>query len=234
MTNYEEDTEWNDILREKGIIPEIKEEDLIEIVEQVLDEHNNKPMDKMTLDELNEIEDLDLEDDRMFEQFKRQRMQQLQQQMSKDVYGSVVQISKPDYQKQVTDASKDVWVIVHLFQSHVPDSKLMGAILERLASKYRSVKFLKIVADMCIPNYPDRNCPTLLIYGQGDLKQQIVGLNRFGGKACSLENVEVVLSALGALPKLAKQDSDSEEETVKKSIFKRDSAATTVDDDDWD
>jgi thiol-disulfide isomerase/thioredoxin len=233
---HHEDTEWNDILREKGIIPEINEEDLIDIVDKVIEEHHNKPMEKMSLEELDEFEDEDLEDDRVFEHFKRQRMQELQQQLSREIYGRVVQISKPDYQKEVTDASKNVWVIVNLFQSHLPDSKLMSAILERLASKYRAVKFLKIAADMCIPNYPDRNVPTLLIYGEGDLKQQIVGLSRFGGKACSVENVEIVLRSIGALPKnvQAEDEQDREEEKIS-SIFglKKDSAVT-VNEDDWD
>jgi thioredoxin-like negative regulator of GroEL len=39
-------------------------------------------------------------------------MEQMKQQMSLEKYGRVVQISKPDYQKEVTDASKDCWVIV--------------------------------------------------------------------------------------------------------------------------
>jgi thiol-disulfide isomerase/thioredoxin len=230
------DTEWNDILREKGIIPEIEEEAILEIVEQVVEEHRNKPMEKMNLDELDELEDEDLEDDRIFESFKRQRMKELQEQLSKEIYGRVVQISKPDYQKEVTDASKDVWVIVHLFQSHVPDSKLLGAILDRLAAKYRAVKFLKIVADMCIPNYPDRNVPTLLIYGEGDLKKQIVGLSQFGGRSCNIENVEMVLKAIGALPKLVNADEEEEEEKSRfnMSTIRNDSAQTVHSDDDWE
>ena len=163
-----EDTEWNDILREKGIIPEIKREDLLEIVEQVVHEHYNKPMEKMSMNELDLLEDEDLEDDRVFEQFRRQRLQEFKQLQSKEVYGTVTQISKPDYQKEVTDASKEVAVVVHLFQSHVPDSKLLLAIMDRLASKYRTVKFLKIQADMCIPYYPDKNVPTLLLSVKGE------------------------------------------------------------------
>jgi thiol-disulfide isomerase/thioredoxin len=231
------DTEWNDILREKGIIPEIKEEDILEIVDQVIEEHRNKPMEKMDLEELDELEDEDLEDDRIFESFKRQRMKELQEQLSKEIYGRVVQISKPDYQKEVTEASKEVWVIVHLFQSHVPDSKLLGAILERLAAKYRAVKFLKIVADMCIPNYPDRNVPTLLIYGEGDLKQQIIGLSQFGGKSCNVENVEMVLKAIGALPQLVHESNEEEEDKSRFgfSSIRNDSAQTmNSDDDDWE
>jgi hypothetical protein len=98
--------------------------------------------------------------------------------------------------------------------------------LERLADKYKATKFVKIVADMCIPNYPDRNVPTLLIYGQGDLKQQIVGLSRFGGKSANVENLEFVLKAIGALPKEGNNNEMYQEEI--------DQRINSEDEDDWE
>jgi hypothetical protein len=103
----------------------------------------------------------------------------------------------------------------------------MSALLERLAGIYKATKFVKIVADMCIPNYPDRNVPTLLIYGQGDLKQQIVGLSRFGGKSANVENLEIVLKAIGALPK-----DFSNDETYQDDIGQN--IVSEEDDDDWE
>lgn len=53
--------------------------------------------------------------------------------------------------------------------------------LTTLARKFRATKFLKIIATQCIRDYPDKNCPTLLIYHNGQLKRQLVGVNQLGG-----------------------------------------------------
>lgn len=63
----------------------------------------------------------------------------------------------------------------------IPACKLMNQHLATLAREFKATKFLKIVADQCIPNYPDRNVPTLLVYGEGDIKANIVGAIAFGG-----------------------------------------------------
>ncbi|KAJ3320489.1 hypothetical protein HDV06_005218 [Boothiomyces sp. JEL0866] len=207
-----EDTEWNDVLREKGIIPEIKQEGLEDLVDQVIQEHNFKPLEKRDLDELDELEDE--EDDRVLEHYRRMRIQAIKEQLANEKYGTVTQISKTDYP-----------VEVHLFQHSVPDSKFMGAVLDRLAAKYKATKFVKIVADMCIPNYPDKNVPTLLIYGNGDLQKQIIGLSMFGGK--NAENIEMILKGIGAISGDKKKDED--EEFVNDNKQKEEES-----DDDWD
>jgi hypothetical protein len=63
----------------------------------------------------------------------------------------------------------------------LPICKLMGAHLATVAARNKSTKFVKIIGDQCIPNYPDRNLPTLLIYGDGDVKGQLVGAAQLGG-----------------------------------------------------
>merc|ERR1711893_11465 len=80
MQDPNADTEWNDVLRAKGILPpreekEISEEQLIGMVEQSIQEKSQgKGYDDMNLDELNELEDdIDEEEERIFEQFRRQR-----------------------------------------------------------------------------------------------------------------------------------------------------------------
>ena len=34
---------------------------------------------------------------------------------------------------------------------------------------------------MCIPNYPDKNLPTIFVYHEGDMKKQFVGPIALGG-----------------------------------------------------
>lgn len=47
---------------------------------------------------------------------RQKRMQEMQQAASKEKYGEVTQISKPDFVKEVTEASKECFVVVHLYQ----------------------------------------------------------------------------------------------------------------------
>jgi hypothetical protein len=64
----------------------------------------------------------------------------------------------------------------------------MAECLEDLASKYPGTKFVKIISTDCIPNYPDSNLPTLLVYLNGAVKKNITGLASFGGKHATSES----------------------------------------------
>lgn len=50
-----------------------------------------------------------------------------------------------------------------------------------LAKKFRDVKFIKAISTTCIPNYPDKNLPTIFVYLEGDIKAQFIGPLVFGG-----------------------------------------------------
>ena len=58
-----------------------------------------------------------------------------------------------------------------------------------LAAKFPATKFLKSVSTTCIPNYPDRNLPTIFIYFEEDMKGQIVGPLQFGGMNLTAEGM---------------------------------------------
>jgi hypothetical protein len=62
----------------------------------------------------------------------------------------------------------------------VPLAQHLRPLLARVAAAHPSTKFLSIPAGLCIPNYPDKNVPTLLIYRNGEMVGNIVsgmGLN---------------------------------------------------------
>ncbi|KAI9101142.1 thioredoxin-like protein [Phlyctochytrium arcticum] len=237
-----EDTEWNDALRKQGIIPakevEVTEDDINDMIDKAIQsKYGSKPLEERDLDELDELEDE--EDDRVLESYRRQRMAEMNSAARLEKYGSVPQISKPDYQAEVTDASKHTWVILHLFQSHIPACKLINGILDRLAHKYPATKFLKIVADQCIPNYPDKNTPTLLVYGEGDLKRNLVGIDSLGGISTTVDHLEKMLKAAGAIKDTVltrKDDSEDEEDDRSRGGFRLNKVGKSNDDDDsdWD
>ena len=70
----------------------------------------------------------------------------------------------------------------NVFLHHrIPLCKLINEYLVDLARKFPQVKFLRSVADVCIPNYPDKNLPSIFIYFDDQLKKQFVGPEIFGG-----------------------------------------------------
>lgn len=200
-----EDTEWNDILRAKGIIPELPnaeeptehDEALIKLVDDAIksrygkEEDNKKELEDCDLDELDELEDE--EDERILEEYRRRRMQEMQLQASKEKYGEVTEISKPDFVKEVSEASNETPVIVFLYKSGIPESRLVEDRLNTLARKFKATKFVRIVASNCIENYPDRNVPTLLLYRDGQPIGQLVGSANLGGKAVTVQDLEWIL-----------------------------------------
>ncbi|KAI7861671.1 thioredoxin-like protein [Spinellus fusiger] len=234
MDDPNADTEWNDILRAKGILPPRDEQTKDEIEDFYVEVLNAKlrqeeDLDNKTLDELDELEDL--EDDRILLEYRQKRLQEMQTAVSREKYGQVVQISKPDFVKEVTEASKECYVVVHLFQDHIPACKLMNYHLAELARQFKATKFLKIVADQCVPNYPDRNVPTLLVYGEGDLKANLVGAVQFGGMKMTVKSLRTLLAQYGAVPP---EKDLSEKETPKKTIYSSSNTAALSSDEESD
>ena len=123
----------------------------------------------------------------------------------------------------------------------------MNQHLAQLAKEFKSTKFLKIVSDQCIPNYPDRNVPTLLVYGEGDIKANLVGAVTFGGMNMTVSSkltdldwvsltsnkigkgIRAQLAQAGAVPPEVKEDRS---EGQKKSIYRSSATAALSSDED--
>lgn len=195
-----EDTEWNDILREKGVIPQ-KEPDPTEQLEEALADaiakQNENRLEDLDLDELDALEDD--EDEDFLEIYKQKRLQEIKQLSSKEKFGSVLPISKPEWQKEVTDASKEHVVFVHLTCESQIQSRLLSVILRTAASKFKDIKFCEIEGRRAIEGYPDKNCPTILIYKDGDMLKQLITLLMLNGNDTSLKDVEKLLVDLNCI-----------------------------------
>lgn len=59
-------------------------------------------------------------------------------------------------------------------------------LIHQLASLYPSTKFVSIVSDQCIENYPDKNVPTIIVYRNGKMMGQVVGIDAYGGEKAKL------------------------------------------------
>ncbi|KAJ4988920.1 phosducin family protein [Stagonosporopsis vannaccii] len=197
-----EDTEWNDILRSKGIIPE-KPPSPTPMIEEALTEarrlaHENR-LEGKELDELAELEDD--EDEDFLESYRQKRMNELSALTTASVYNQVYHIQKPDYSRDVTDASHKAFILVLLTSSTGTntESRVAAEAWTLLAPRFGDVKFCQMRADLCIEGYPDRNTPTVLVYKDGDIKRQIVTLRELGGVRTKVEDWEKVLVELGAV-----------------------------------
>ncbi|XP_029793003.1 phosducin-like protein 3 isoform X2 [Suricata suricatta] len=157
MQDPNADTEWNDILRKKGILPSKEslkdlEKEVEEEEQQVLQQSIVKTYEDMTLEELEENEDeFNEEDERAIEMYR------------------------------------------------IPLCALINQHFHGLARKFPDVKFMKAISTTCIPNYPDRNLPTIFVYLEGDIKAQFIGPLVFGGMNLTIDELEWKLSESGAI-----------------------------------
>ncbi|KAL6796813.1 putative phosducin-like protein [Trichoderma sp. SZMC 28012] len=240
------DTEWNDILRKHGVIPEKPPSPTPMIEEAILEArrlaHENR-LEGKDLDELDELEDE--EDDDFLEQYRQKRMAELSNLQKKSIHGSVYPISKPDYQREITEASNNGPVFVNLTStSGNVESRVLSELWRQAAKEYGDIKFCEIRASQAIENYPDRNCPTILVYNKGDIVKQIVTLMTLAGARTNMRQIDDLLVEVGAVPdsdlrvvKRRRAAEDAEEDRLASKTIKTSNAGRArvdSDDDDWD
>lgn len=162
------------------------------------------------------------------------------------MHGTVYPISKPDYSREVTDASANGPVLVNLTSglgTNV-ESRVLSELWRKAAAEYGDIKFCEIRGDMAIEGYPDRNCPTILVYHKGDIVKQVVTLMTLGGVRMGMREIDKLLIDVGAIQdndmRVTKRRKDAEEAEevmlenggIKSSKPKK--AQADDDDDDWD
>ncbi|CCE63969.1 hypothetical protein TPHA_0G01320 [Tetrapisispora phaffii CBS 4417] len=220
-----EDTEWNDILRAKGVIPERPPSPTAQLEEALEDalkkQHENRLEDK-DISDLEELEDDEDEDFLAF--YKQKRLAELAKLQQRSKFGDVYHINKPEYNKEVTEASKGakkvsngtylnsidnneskeessnaVYVFVHLSLQSKLQSRILSHIFQTEAPKFPEIKFVDIPGPRAIENYPENNCPTLIVYYNGDVVRNIVTLLGLGGNDTKIGDFEQLLVKVGAV-----------------------------------
>ncbi|TAQ88564.1 hypothetical protein B7494_g3101 [Chlorociboria aeruginascens] len=232
----------NDILRKHGVIPEKPPSPTPLIEEAILEgrrlAHENR-LEGKDLDELDALEDE--EDAAFLEKYRQQRVSELASLTKKSLHGSVYPISKPDYAREVTEASDKELVLVNLTSSLGTnvESRVLTDLWRRAANEFGEVKFCEIRGDMAIEGYPDRNCPTILVYDKGEIVKLVVTLMTLGGVKIGMPEIDTLLIEIGAIQdndmrvmKRRREIEDEEEEKREKGGIR--SKKQTDDDDDWD
>ncbi|KAG8710054.1 hypothetical protein FRC12_013891 [Ceratobasidium sp. 428] len=209
MQNPNEDTEWNDILRAQGILPP-----------RPKTPPTPSPPGSPTISEklrdtsdavLKELEDdaADSDTERIVQEYRRKRMQELRREEKRGRFGEMLPIGRDDYKREVTEASKvdeegkegggkGQPVVCYLYKDgDVACSRLTGH-LKTLAARYPSTKFVSIIGNKCIENYPDRHLPTLFFYRNGNPVSQVTAWGT--DRPRTLQEIESILRALGMIP----------------------------------
>lgn len=176
-------SEWEDIHVKLGNyvpteVPKESLDKLEEVAREVI--ANYDPLDHKNIDELDELEDK--EDEEVLRKYKEKRLREMKEFASRPHYGQVREFSRQDYIKEVNQAPKGVYVVIHLYIAGKQDCVILDHIFENLAKRFVLVKFLRIEAHRCVDGFNDKSAPGVLIYKDGEqLKQMFPATHYFGG-----------------------------------------------------
>lgn len=209
MQNPNEDTEWNDILRKHGILPP-----------RPKTPPSPSPPPSPTISDklkgasesaLKELEDdaADSETERIVQEYRRKRMQEFRNAEKRGRFGEILPIGRDDYKREVTEASRvdeegaegagrGQPVVCYLYKDGDVACSRLTEHLKTLAARYPSTKFVSIIGNKCIENYPDRHLPTLFFYRNGNLVSQVTAWGT--DRPRTLQEIESILRALGMIP----------------------------------
>jgi hypothetical protein len=179
-------TEWEDAQRRIGNLPPLERE------AAPAEANDGAPPFAAAVAAMAEDGDVD-----ELARIRAERLEELKAATSRGCFGKVVPLMKVDYVAEVNEAGGGVGVVVFLHKPRHYLSSLMLVLLEKLAIRFSDVKFLQIDSHECIPNYPEANLPTLLMYKDDDLVHQCVGAAAFGGSSFGVDDVEWELAQAG-------------------------------------
>ncbi|EZG81692.1 phosducin [Gregarina niphandrodes] len=190
-------TEWDDLQIKYGnyapLEREVKAEEISLKAQEAI--ANVDPLAGKNLDQLDELED-DIDED-VLETYRRRRLEELKAAKAKEKFGDVYNVSMDNYVDEVTLASKQATVILHLYDDSLEECVLMNRALEQLSKTHRDVKFCRGLASRIIKNYHQKpgSLPTLLIYKDSKCVNQVMGISMFCDKVVDLQPqlVEFVL-----------------------------------------
>ncbi|OGE58200.1 hypothetical protein PENARI_c001G00669 [Penicillium arizonense] len=230
--NENEDTEWNDILRQHGIIPEkpVDPEPLIQ--EALIDAEHRAYANRLEDKDIDELDALEEEEDEEFlNSYRQKRFAELSTIQQTSIFNQVYPLQKVDYAREVTEASNSAYVLVNLTSmGGNVESRVLTELWRQLAAKFGDIKFCEIRADMCIEGYPEKNTPTILVYKDTEIRKQLITLQQLNGPRTKVEDIERLLVEIGALKendvRLKKRDEDEDEKADDLNIEDYD--------DDWD
>ena len=162
-----ETTEWEDILIKKGIIEEKEENRLLreereleKLIEETVEEFD--PLEGKNLKQLDKLakESEEYSDDRILEEYRKKRIEALQKKQKEAKFGNGVKhIKKSDFVREVTDASQNNWVVLHLFKEPHDECAVLARCLEVLAKKFQMSRFCGLCLRSALKTFQIKTFP---------------------------------------------------------------------------
>jgi len=199
-TTKRETTEWEDAQRKFGNWKPLEEEEEEEEEEREKDDlreiQASVPAKTNGSDDDEDESDEDEDDEAFMKSYREKRISELKQESeffnnnnnNKKDDGATLKtvrlITREEWTREVTKLSRTNPVLVLLTRENNADCYPLERVVEDLAYKYRAseTKFRRAEARDIIPNYPERNVPTIILYRNGDVVENIVGIEQFGGR----------------------------------------------------
>jgi hypothetical protein len=150
--------------------------------------------------------DDDDDDDEFIKNYRQNRIQEFKTGTNQE-YGDVIPISRPDWNREVNEASKaGLWVLVNLTLCSTSHSVThdeicykVENITKQLANKFLNVKFVSIPSTSAIEHWPVENLPTIFCYRYGKMQHQLIGIQTLGGAGVNVGRLEWRLALLGVV-----------------------------------
>ena len=180
-------TEWDELQKKFGNSLKEEEEDQRRGTRTMNSEENEETT--MIFDECDEndqdAEEED-EDEAFMKSYREKRISEMMKEKEKEGKNNrneYILVSREEWTKEVTLISHSNPVLVLLTKENSKECYPLERVMEDVAHKYRlsTTKFRRAEARDIIPNYPERNVPTLILYRNGDVVENIVGIGQFGG-----------------------------------------------------
>ena len=118
---------------------------------------------------------------------RERRVRELKLKTATERFGDVVALQRAEFMREVKDASASgglggapMSVVLELFKPGLERSVSTSRALDEVAKAHPHVKFVRMVSDHCIENWPDGRVPAVFVYEGGALVGQLIGFVECG------------------------------------------------------
>lgn len=179
-------TQMADMLIQNGVI----EPDLVPLGDDAFHRRFQNDMKEVDWNEYKSIEQLEDEQvaDNVLEKIRKQRREQLKLERAKKRFSGLREITEAEFDRECRETKDQV--VLLLYSPVQPASDVISKCLESLANKFDEIKFLKLIGNRAIKNFSEEDCPTVMLYKNGEVQGQFAGAQAFAGLKTTQDVIE--------------------------------------------
>jgi hypothetical protein len=141
-------------------------------------------------------------DDDFMAQYRASRMSQLQVGAARPRWGELKEVDKYQMLEELEDVDAAKVVVVHLYEEYHAGCRKLNGVLENLARRMPSLRFLRLRATAAQPDFDPVALPTLMVYRGGELLESLLRVtDEMGGERADfgVDDVEWLLREKGGV-----------------------------------